>query len=131
MILGIGRIGIDLRAANIFKTRLTGHLNHIILAHIAIARQRVLRFVGATTMLLNAENAAGLQHGVEIGRRRFHTSLRHPIMHIAEGQNLVDAVGWGQQSRLRTKGHNGHRAINRRIACKAGPIGLHNLAHES
>jgi hypothetical protein len=66
MVLGVGRIGIDLCTADKLKPCLARQLDHIILTHIAITRQGVLRLVRAAAMLFNPKDAAGLQDGVEV-----------------------------------------------------------------
>jgi hypothetical protein len=59
MVLGISWVGVNLRPTDKLKPSFASQLDHIILAHIAIASQRVLWLVCAATMLFNPQNATG------------------------------------------------------------------------
>jgi hypothetical protein len=59
MVFCVSWIGVDFRPADKLKSRFASELNNKILTYIAIACQRVLRFIGAATVFLNAQNTAG------------------------------------------------------------------------
>jgi hypothetical protein len=130
MILRVGWIGVNLSPTDKLKPSLACQLDHIILAHIAIARQGVLWLVCAATMFFNPQNATWLQNSIKVCEGLLCPALSHPIVDVAEGQHLVDAIWCSHQHRPRAKRHNSDVTKDRRICSEAGAIGVNHLPND-
>lgn len=115
MVFCVGRICIDFRATDELKACFARQLDHIILAHIAVPREGVLRFISPATVFFNAQNAAGLENKIEIAKRFFCPVLCHPIVNISKCQDAIDAIGQPQWARAGAKRHHADIAVIGRI----------------
>jgi hypothetical protein len=98
MVAGVGWIGVDFRPANKLETCLLGERDDEVFTDIAGCRGRILRLGDIQPVLFDAQNATRLQHRVEIRKRLLGPALRHPIVHIPEGQHRIDSARRGNRT---------------------------------
>src|SRR5579885_106529 len=120
-VLGIVRVGIDLRRAGQPETIAQADLDHVVLGN-AVQRLRALHRIRERfgTMIGKAQHTARFQHlvrGLEhrIQRRR---TVVQPVVRVAEGQHHVGRIVWSEIHLVRRRKRNHFRdvTVNLRIA---------------
>jgi hypothetical protein len=81
-------------------------------------------------MLFNPQNATGFQDGIEVCKGLLCPAPVHPIVDVAESQNLINAIGRGHWHRTWTKRHHIYIAIDPWVGSEARPIGVNHLTND-
>ncbi len=89
------RIGIDLRRADQLEAHLPGEGDRVVLTHVAFGGFGILRPIGATAMIFDAENSAGLQGPEARGQYLALIPRLHPVVQIAKSKHEVGCAGGG------------------------------------
>ena len=89
MVRRVLRVGVDLGAFLENEARPLAKLDHIALKHIAVAGAGVLIHRGRQPVLHHAQHAARLQCPESVGENLVGEMVRHPVVHIAEGQHHI------------------------------------------
>src|SRR5687768_660325 len=93
MILGVLRVGVDLRARDELEARLLGLLDHEGLGNVAAHGLHVLR-TRIRAVLLERQDSAGFECAGEVLERLLdHAGVAYPAMHRARGEDEVEGIG--------------------------------------
>ena len=118
MVLGILGIGVNLGLGLQHKTRRLGHVDDFGRRDIAVAGIANLR-PRVSAVVLDRQDAARLQHGVEILHAFFgKAGCPHPVMDVAGGDHQVGGIGGAQRPRLLAE----HGVMDGAICSRVGEL---------
>ncbi len=112
MVLGVGRVGVDLALLLEHEAGGGGQADHVVLGQVAAVLDLVHGLAGGGAVFDHAEHAAraqGLEEGLE--HRRF-AAVVHPVVHVAEGQHHVGRARLAQHRRVRVDLDQGGVAVD-------------------